>query len=536
MRNKFCEHFQEPPAASPQNRCPTVRDRRFLLVLILNCFLLSPTLGEFQGPPASSDILDLDLAAAVQRSLGLNFSIKVEEFSPQIAKAQQLSASGRFDPTILLSYTYDRQEQELRSLTSDLEVPTPVPGNPNPELFAVNSGGEFDSSVAGLLPWGMTYDVGASVDTSDDSRRDPQFTRYNSFVGVNVAQPLLRNFGTDVNLAAIRIARTNVAISQWQLRQRVIDVVTDTVRVYNDLFFFSRNLEVELRSRTLAAQLLQDNMKRAEIGVMSPLDVVQAQSDLASRDERVLVAEREMKDAENALKGLISDDVSNVLRIRLRITPPPTALTFNPDLEKDFAAAFELRPDYRQALLDLQRDNITLVFNRSQILPRLDLVASLGVNGVDRDLGESINRLGDEDGRNLAWNVGAIFSVPIPNRTARGELEVTKIGIAQALVDLKRLEQFVLLAADTAAGQIETTRKRIDATKAARIFAEKTLEAGQARLTSGTTTTFEVLQFQRDLALAEIAEVRAFTDHNKAIAEYARQTGTTLLFNGIFLD
>lgn len=496
--------------------------------------LMLATAAAEESSPHEQEVIDLSLGQAVQRALGLNFQIQVEQFQPRIAEARELQESGRFDPTLRLSYTYDERRQELRTLTRDLDTGEVQPGQPDPDLFAITSGTEADSSLAGLLPWGLTYDVGASATSADDSRQD--FTRYNSFVGVNFLQPLLRGFGTDVNLASIRVARTNLAISQWQLRQRIIDVVTETVLAYNDLYFANNNLDVELRSRHLAARLLEDNEKRAEIGVMSPLDVVQAQADFAAREERVLVAERLLLDTENLLKGLISDEVSNILAMRLRIEPPPTALAFQPELEKDFAAAFELRPDYRQALLDLQRQNINLVFNRNQLLPRLDLVASLGVNGVDRELGASVERIASSGQNNFAFQAGAIFSVPIPNRTARGQLEAAELEIAQSLVALKRLEQSILLEADSAAGQIETTRKRIEASRAARVFAERTLEAGQARLASGTSTTFEVLQFQRDLAQAQINEVRALTDHNKAIAEYARRTGTTLFFNRIELD
>lgn len=494
----------------------------------------APVIPVLPDVSAPLEPLPLTLSEAIQRALASNFQIQIEQFSPQIARARQLRDSGKFDPTLQLSYTYDQQIQELRTLTSTLDVPTAEPGEPDPELFATNSGNEFDASVAGLLPWGMTYDFGASATSSGDSRRD--ITRYDSFLGINLAQPLLRNFGTNVNLASIRIARTNLAISQWQLRQRVIDVVTETILVYNELYFFLNNLEVELRSRELAAQLLEDNRKRAAIGVMAPLDIVQAQADLAAREERVLVADRSAKDTENLLKGLISDDVSEILARRLSITPPPTAMNFRPDLQRDFAAAFELRPDYREALLDLQRRNISLVFIRSQVLPRLDLVGSFGVNGIDTSLGSSIGRIPRSGDQNWAAAVGAVFSVPIPNRTARGEALVSELEIAQALVALQRLEQNVLIEADNAAGQIETTRKRIEASREARRFAELTLEAGQTRLASGTTTTFEVLQFQRDLAQARINEVRAMVDHNRAIAEYARRTGTTLLFNGISLD
>jgi outer membrane protein len=479
-------------------------------------------------PIAEKQILDVGLGEAIQRALSLNFQIKVEEFTPRIAEAREFRESGRFDPTLLLSYTYDERRQELRTLTDDLNVSGE---GAQPDLFALTSGSEVDSSIAGLLPWGLNYDIGASITANDDTRQS--FTRYTSFTGLNIVQPLLRNFGTNVNLAPIRIARTNVAISAWQLRQRVIDVVTETVLSYNDLYFANLNLGVELRSRSLAAQLLRDNQKRAEIGVMAPLDIVQAQADLATREERVLVAQRLVADTENTLKGLITDEVRDILGIRLRIEPPPSALGFRPDLEKDFAAAFDLRPDYRQALLEIQRRNISLVFNRNQILPRLDVVASLGVNGIDRSWQGSIENIGSRGQDNLAWQAGAVFSMPIPNRTARGELAVNELEIAQAIVNLKRLEQSILLEADTAAGQIETTRQRIEASGMARKFAQLTLEAGQTRLASGTTTTFEVLQFQRDLAQAEINEIRAVTDHNKAIAEYARRTGTTLLFNRI---
>lgn len=493
------------------------------------------------SPPVDVDLtpgrlIDISMSNAIARSLELNFQIQVEKFAPKIAQARQFRDSGKFDPTLELSYTYDERRQNLDSLTSTLEDPTPVPGSPDPEIFAWNTGSEIDSSIAGLLPWGMTYDLGASLTSDTDTRRDPAFTRYNSFVGLNLTQPLLRGFGTDVNMASIRVARTNLAISQWQLQQRIIDVVTETVLVYNELFFALSNLEVETRSRNLAAQLLSDNMKRAEIGVMSPLDIVQAQADLAAREERVLVAEREVLDTENILKGLITDDVAGVLALRLRISPPPSALNFRPDRERDFEAAFTLRPDYRQALLEIQRRNISLVFTRNQVLPRLDLTGSLGVNGIDTSLGDSFERVGSTDDNNLAWAAGAIFSLPIPNRTARGELEVNKLEISQALVALKQLEQRILIEAENSAGQIETARKRIDASRAARIFAQKTLEAAQMRLASGTTTTFEVLQFQRDFAQAQINEVRAVTDHNRAIAEYARRTGTTLLFNNIRIE
>jgi outer membrane protein TolC len=257
---------------------------------------------------------------------------------------------------------------------------------------------------------------------------------------------------------------------------------------------------------------------------------------LAAREERVLAAERAVADTENRLKQLITDEISTILATDVQVSPPRLPAIPQVDRKKDFARAFELRPDYRQALLDIQRRQINVVFTRNQALPQLDLTASFGINGIDDSLASSFNRVTGNENNNFAWNTGAIFSVPIPNRTATGNLDAARLETARALIELKRIEQSILVEADNAAGQIETTRKRIEASKLARDFAAKTLEAAQTRLSSGTTTTFEVLQFQRDLATAEVNEFRARADFIIALAEYARLTGSTLESNHISLE
>jgi len=467
-------------------------------------------------------------------ALDQNFQIEEAEYQPKIARQQVRRESGRFDPVLELSYTYDRNLQELRTLNTNLEVPTVLPGQVLPDLFARSSGSEFDAGIGGLTPWGMTYDFGASVTANDDNRRD--FTRYESFWGLGITQPLLRNFGTDVNLASVRIARADQKISEWGLRQSLIDVITDCIRVYSELCFAIENLKVEIRSRELASQLVNDNLRRAEIGVMAPLDVLQAKADLAAREERVIVARRAVADNENFLKQLITDEIARFLEIRVRPAPPQLPTDLKPSRDRDYPLAYELRPDYRQALLELQKRKINVVFTRNEALPRLDVVASFGLNGIDTRLGDSISRVAGDGNQNLAWDVGAVFSVPIPNRSGTGQREIAQLETAQAIVGLKRLEQSILVEADNAAGQIEATSERIEASRLARIFAAETLDAAQTRLASGTATTFEVLQFQRDLATAEVNELRARADYIIAIADYARATGQTLQLNKIVLE
>ncbi len=481
------------------------------------------------APPAPT--LDLTYRSAIERALAKNFQIQVETYNPKIAKARTTSEEGTFDPVVGLSYTYDENRRDLRALTPTFD--DGIPDSTDTGRFAASSGTEADATISGLTPWGLNYSAGLAVTRNTDST-SPIDERYDSGVGVSITQPLLRGFGTDVNLAQVRIARTNQTISAWSLRQRVMDVITDVIRIYNDLYFSIENLAVERRSLDLARQTLRDNQRRADIGVMSPLDVVQAQTDVADREGRVLIAERALADNENFLKQLVTDEVTRLLATQVRIAAPPFDLNARIDETADLRRAFDLRPDYQQSLLDIQKRNITVVFARNQTLPQLDLVASLGLNGLDTSLGGSASEVTTPS--QFSATVGGVFSLPVPNRTAQGNFQVAQLEVARQLVALKQLEQTITVEVDNAAGRIHTTRKLIDSSRAARTFAERTLEAAQSRLGAGTATTFEVLQFQRDLATAETTEVRALTEYQKALAEYARLTGTTLERNRIRLD
>jgi outer membrane protein len=286
------------------------------------------------------------------------------------------------------------------------------------------------------------------------------------------------------------------------------------------------NVEVARRSRDLAGQLLRDNMRRAEIGVMSPLDITTARAEVAAREEAVIVAEREVRDNENFLKQLVTNDIESLLGIRVSIQPAPVPLAFVPKVEEGLERAFELRPDYRQALLDLERRKINIAFARNQALPQVDLTGSLRLLGVSDDVAHSFDRAFRRDRSD--WAAGAVISIPIPNRQRIGDLTAILLERAQAVVNLKLLEQDIVVQVDNAAGQIVTTKQRIASTREASRLAAESLEAGEERLRAGTGTTFEVLELQKNLAEAEVAELRARADYHRAVADYESRTGTTI--------
>ena len=466
-------------------------------------------------------VLRLTLETAIQGALAKNFSIQVQRFEPKIAREGVTRQLGRFDP--VFDITAERAEFSQTDVFSN---------NIRLQQRDVTRVDRLSAGLSGLTALGTAYDIG--LGNRNNLGLTNLFTdKYQARGSISLRQPLLRDFGPKANLAQIRIARNNVMVSEWALRQRIIDVITETNFVFNELHFAHEAMLVAERSRELARQLLKDNQARVEIGVKSPLDVTEARAQVAAREEGVILAQRAVRDNENFLKQLVTSDMEAMLATQVEIAPPPS-IPFTANVPAGIRDALELRPDYRQSMLDIERKNITLAFTRNQALIRFDLVGSLAMLGFENDIGSSINRVPRRD--QTEWTLGAIISIPIPNREGRGTTNAAKLEAAKSLVALQQLEQDIIVSVDNASGQVITSRERIVSTREARRLAKETLDAGESRLQAGGGTTFEVLELQKKLTEAEAAVLRAEADYNKAIGEYHRQTGTSLRVQNVNLN
>ena len=482
--------------------------------LIALLFFSALTLLGFALPVTGPQTITLD--EAIQRALAKNFAIKVEGFDAAIASARVTESLGKFDP--VLSGSYNHAENRNPLLTFDSTT-----GLRNTTRDETDT---YDLGVGGLLPWGMTYRLGGST-TNARGTFNAYADNFDSFAGVSGTQPLLRDFGFGPTLASIRIARANRGISDWQFRQTVMDTVTRVIYAYHDLNFAHAFVRSATRSRDLAAGLLAENEKRFKVGSMSEYDVTSARSRVASRQENVLTAERQMLDAENAFKQLITDDhTTGLLAQHLAIEPPATAPIITVDPAADFRIALEKRPDYQQAKLALQRSGVNSRLQSNQLLPRVDLVGSYGHNGYAADRAASRRQVQDQDYRSYSW--GVVVSVPLTFTTERGRYRAAKLQQRQSETQLQQIEQAIVVYVGNAAGQIETAQKRIQSNRQARELAEATLDAEVKRLRVGQSSTFFVAQQQEILSFAEVREAAAQSDYAKALAEYDRQLGVTL--------
>jgi outer membrane protein len=460
----------------------------------------------------------LTLEEAVRLALQRNQTLKVSAFTPEIARANVLAEYGRFDPALTFRRSYSEGERNI-SLA--------------PLITSTTQTDDYSLSLGGLTPWGLSYSL---IGTADNQRGT--FNRFSdnfiTFGGISITQPLLRGFGFGANLAGLRIAKADRRIADWQHRQTVIDIVSGVVLAYNNLALTRENLRIAKLSRDLAMQTLRQNESRNRAGAISDADVIQARSTAASRDDSILLAQQAAKDRENDLRQLIGESTFMVAGPELEIEPLVPAVPVTVDVAADLKKAFELRPDYQEARLRITRRHVSTTLAQNQLLPRVDFVGSYGYSGMDPDFGTARQQVRDRDAR--AYSAGVVVSLPLTFAEGRGRVRAARLTERQAEAELARLETDIAVSIASAAGQLETTRKRVETNRVALDLARQSLSAEEKKIQAGTGSTFLVLQAQGALVQVERSFVGALADERRAHTLYERELGTTLLNRNIKID
>jgi outer membrane protein len=481
-------------------------------------------------PPTSPDrpTLELSLDETVKRALENNNDIAVEKYNPELSEENIRLYRGYYDP--LLTSTINERKQSSPSTSAFAGAPNSVDNN----TTTYNFGAAQLLRTGGSARIDFTNNRGST--NSVFSTFNPSF---NSGLNASLSQPFLRNFAIDSNRLQLKVAKKNREISDVQFQQTVTNTVATVKDRYYDLLYAIDNLEAQRKSLELAQKLLDENQIRVKVGTMAPLDVVSAQSEVASREEGVIVAEAALLDAEDAIKSAIfpKNDPS-VWALRIVPTDHPTAEPVVVDVAAATRKALDARTDMVAARKGLENAETNVKYASNQRLPDLSLVAAYGTVGVggtiiQRDgFGGPIistvpggygDALSSVFGRDFpTWTLGINFTYPIFNRQAEATAARAQITREQTQTSLRRLEMQVASEVRSAGRALETNYKRVESTRAARVLAEQRLDAEQKKFAAGMSTNFAVTQAQRDLALAAVAELRAVADYRKSQVNFDR--------------
>ena len=480
----------------------------------------------------------LSLREATAFALQGNLDIQIAGLNPAIREAQITEEKGIFDVEAQASFVASDSRLLETSTTFDARIiENRLAGQDNSQQQDVAVG------VTQRIPYGGSYEVRAVETHLETTRRvigniarpKQGVEHFIETVELRATQPLLRNFGEKVTKNRILIAQNNLSISREDFRQQVIAVTSRVQQAYWDVLFRRQDLEVRRQQLALAERLLEQIRKQVAVGTLAPIEVLQAETNIARTKERIIGAENAVRSADDRLKRAMNLSLTSELAdAEVLPTDTPTYDIPTLDQNEQIRQALANRPELTQAKITLENQNITLYFDKNQLLPTLDLQASLRFNGIDKDFDAS---LGEFDLRDrYRWEAGLAFRYPLANRRAQGRLEQSRLAVRQQVLRIKNLEENIIVEVRAAARDVLTNSQRVQASRTASRLAEKQLEAEEKKLQVGLATVFTVLDFQEDLAVERSNEINALTEYLKALIRLEEAKGTLLQSYNIVLQ
>jgi outer membrane protein TolC len=508
----------------------------------------------------------LTLREAIAMALKDNIDIQWHKTDMRLQDAEIRLAWGDFDPALSLTSTYEfvqtpqnpttittadtaqqiLLEQEalaqINNAVSALPTPVPLPSatssaTPSPSLTPSNQPYIFQNedirnslNLQGKFPLGTTYKLGVEVDHLRDTVLNLNENFLPSdvfFAGLTVDQPLLQGFGYDANLVSIRIGRRNRQVSYNNWHQRVIDSVAEVMATYFDMTYAQELMRLREESKDADNTLARANQRRVDVGLMTPIDVRQAQVEISADQDDILTARNVLNSRVADLKKLVYRGIEQDDG-RTFTAAGPVDLGY-PVLDREglLADAFQNRVDYATAIQQAEIENIRLKYYKNQLLPKIDFVATLGVNGLSTDSNAS-SISSAFNGQAPEWMFSVQGSIPLGNVAARANMAASRRLREEAVWKLKQVELSITTDIDTAISAIRTNQERVDTARQASKFAEEVVRMQNRRLEEGQASTLDVLDNRRRLYDAQSRELAAVDDLDKSIIQLYLSTGTLL--------
>jgi HAE1 family hydrophobic/amphiphilic exporter-1 len=503
---------------------------------------LPPRVGVVGAPPRA-----LSLEEAIRLTLAQNNDVVIARLAVEQAKEDVLVARGFLDPRLQPTFLYQSATSPVTSI---------IGGAANGSVKQTQWNG--GAAAVGRSPWAggrISVDFSATrLETNNNLQRlNPQFP---AAAGITFVQPLFRNRSLDRERYQVLLNRAAVDISDAQLAGLLMDQLSLVEQAYWDLTFASRNVEVQSTALGQARRQVESNERQVQQGTLAPIDVVEAEIQVATFEQSVATAQQVLTEAENRLKTLMLTDRHSDLWNRA-LLPAEVLDQDAPELTLEGAVALAMsrRPELDEFGGTLAQNVIDRRFFTDQARPQVDVVARYGLAGlagtiVDQSggtigggtipsffaggLGTALGTIVDR--RFPTMSVGLQIDLPLGNRTARANLAKATIASTQLTRTRNQLEQAIEAEVRNGLQAVTSSQARLRAAASAARNAQQQYESEQRRFESGLGTVFLVLQRQTALVTSQAQEVRARTDLNQAIAALNRAIGVTLERHGVSLQ
>ncbi len=493
-----------------------------------------PGIDDNTGTPLGAEpTVRLGLQEIIQRVVANNGDVRVAGYTPAIDQTRVIEAEARFDPTFFSNFTLDRRASTEVFNTAGAGATTyALDGGLRQNL---QSGGQAEVRYRTTL-----------VDESNTGFASNGNPRYVNELTVQIQQPLLRDFGNEINRARISINRNNQKISLLDFRRQLEESIAETEQRYWELVQAEREVRITER-------LLQRSIDTADIIIrrggddVTRAQISQANSSIESRRTELIASRTRVRDLSDQLKRLMQDPsiaTSSPTAVLPAVPPIDAPVTF--EFDEVASQALENRLELGQQQFRVNNADIAAKVAKNNLLPQLNLNLQGTLAGSDT---QWINAAGDQfskvsgefdDQANIGFQVALQFEIPIGNRAARAIYQRAMLQRMQAIEQYRSTIEQIMLDVRTAWRQVNSTWNQIGASRQARFAAADALAAVEMRQQQGEALTPNFVQLildrQEVLAQTERQEAAAISNYNIAISRLELSKGTLLRYNNVLIE
>ena len=376
----------------------------------------------------SAEDAELPLRAAIDSALEHNLDLRIATYAPVDALDSVAIEEAQFDPSLFASASLQERKSAARSSALDDDV---IPKSDNRRARA---------GIDRRFSTGATLTLDSSTTRSYSNNNAARNPDYGSDVGLVIRQPLLKDAWSTVNLAPLARAKVTAERSLFELRSDVLDLVLNTEIAYWNLAYTRANKALIASSLALAENLLEENGERERLGLVTSLEVLQAEAEFLNQQEAIIQADRAIEDAQDVLRhamgqtNFMETTSGEILVMSLPDSMEP--LRSIGDIVKDTVLT-DVDAKVQEHRVEVERINRILAQDETR--PNLDLTTGVTYLGRDQDGKTAYRGAYNADGYD--WSFGLEVRMPWGFRDARARARKAKRAVESATLQLYNIKQ-----------------------------------------------------------------------------------------------
>ncbi len=473
--------------------------------------LASVAAAHAQDAGAETSPPPLTIDECVARAMQKNFNVRIQSFTVAQAKDSLVIAQAAYDPTFSLS----------SQKNGDKNAPPDIPGAGSGKYSEQTT---TELSVSQKIPTGGTLTAGGSLERD---YLNPTVSPLNpSYIGganLSLTQPLLQNAGIDVNLANIRSARLGVHIANQNFKSSVLTVVFDIETAYFNLIFAREQYNVQQDALKLAQQLYDENVVKRQTGVLTDLDVAQAQVGVATARNQLILDEQTVHNSEDVL---LEDMGEREFKAAIGPVNFPTAETPAVSFDYSYKLARDNGPNLAVIQATIEQFKLDALVAKRNALPSLDFNGALGYNSLEPSYSDAAQRVWNGNG--YSWQAGLTLTFPWGMRANRAQYRQAMDNLHSEETQFDQADQELMVQVRSAVRAVNTNIESVRASTEEVSFSQKQYDLQKAKFDAGLATSYDVIQAQNQLESARVSELQARVNLRTAVAQLHFLEGSSL--------